>query len=45
MMLVVGHHLVVGIRYVCRHPSLDDNTASFEIADAERWSPALAEDI
>jgi hypothetical protein len=45
MILVVGHHLVVGIRNVCRHLSLDDSAASFEIVDAYLFSPALAGDI
>jgi hypothetical protein len=45
MILVVGHHLVVGIRYVCRHPSLDNNAASFEIFDAYHSSLAMADDI
>jgi hypothetical protein len=45
MILVVGHHLVVGIRHVCRHPSLHNNAASFEIFGASHSSLALAEGI
>lgn len=45
MKLVVGHHLVVGIRHVCRHPSLRNNAASFEIFGAYGSSLAMAEGI